>query len=120
MKDELITFETAKLAKEKGFDTPCRNSFLWDKRSAVWKFPINANEMKLGDESNFNRPTQSLLQRWLREIHSIDVWAFPIKDLTFKSGKSYTYLIEPPKLNMLYATYELALESALQEGLKLI
>ena len=48
MTEQLISKETAVLAKEKGFD-------------------LN-NHLKNG-----NPPTQSLLQKWLREKHNIDI-----------------------------------------------
>ena len=31
MKDQLVSFETAKLAKEKGFNEPCKTSYNKDK-----------------------------------------------------------------------------------------
>lgn len=137
MKDELIKFETAKLAKEKGFDAPCRNYFLWDERNGVWNFPLNANEMLLGDESNFNRPTQSLLQRWVREVHGIHFVMIPTitsawtyKLLTVLSERDNDVIIGiksisdvPPYKDVCgydFSTYELALESALLEALNLI
>lgn len=134
MKEELIQFETAKLAKEKGFQENAECFYQSDGNvRGVTYYDMTPNNKNITEHwfactDNGATPectacSQSVLQRWLREVHGIDVWAFPIKDLTFKSGKSYTYLIldaEPPKLKMLYATYELALESALLEGLKLI
>ena len=56
MEDTLINFETAKLAKEKGFD------FIY----------IIDNEL-----TNHSLITQSLLQKWLREIHSIHIEVLP-------------------------------------------
>jgi hypothetical protein len=68
MQEELITLETAKLAKEKGFDY----------FNGIYKT---------------QRSTQSLLQKWLREIHKIDInlrvnqfgygYSFSIIDLKF-------------------------------------
>ena len=69
MKDELISLETAKLTKEKGFDVYTRDYY--------------NHKGELGPISSFARstdsriaaPTQSLLQRWLREEHYIQVSA---------------------------------------------
>ena len=121
MQEELITFETARLAKEKGFnsikcvsytlegdicDKPCYNL------EGDGKYLISA-------------PSQSLLQRWLREKHNILVepsW----------EGTHEIYSINYRIIilgNTIYKdfrgcfdgqSYEQALEVGLQEALKLI
>ena len=64
MKEELITFDTAKLAKEKGFnDTETYVSY---------HYCISSKEAVLDGDRLFKEiyipaPTQSLLQKWLRE-----------------------------------------------------
>jgi hypothetical protein len=102
MKDELVTIETAKLAKEKGFSS---ESYL--------------------EPSNYCiTPTQSLLQRWLREVHNIhvEIWF----DNTQLDGFPYLYEIynqqnQEGDINGHYFdNYEEALEEGLQEALKLI
>lgn len=66
---EIILYNTAKLAKEKNFNWDCR--FLY-KSNIGW-------EEGVGVDYNWNKfdsisaPTQTLLQKWLREIHNIDV-----------------------------------------------
>ena len=72
MTDELIQFETAKLAKEKGFDLmhECKDGFHPDTGEVLsptfWDYV-------LGDKRLVGRPTQSLLQKWLREVHELDI-----------------------------------------------
>lgn len=70
MQEELITFPTAILAKEKGFSgntntiTPyCFNS----------KEESSLRSCNNTEEGYYCRPTQTLLQRWLREEYGIDV-----------------------------------------------
>ena len=110
MKEQLVSFETAKLAKEKGFDIHCPNFYFEDgefRKNELTgtngyygeeycfeqeEFLENWNDgfltNKLGDrcfgckKSNnyfetFSAPTQSLLQKWLREVHNIDVISYP-------------------------------------------
>ena len=92
MKEQLITFETAKLAKEKGFilhtmfyynsDNPLSNNIElkrrgWNSFEAVGMEYSNTDEESglltyLLDPIN-NAPTQSLLKDWLREIHKFHV-----------------------------------------------
>ena len=99
MEEQLISYETAKLAKEKGFD------FIY----------IIDNEL-----TNHSLITQSLLQKWLREVHNIHI------TVTSISQESWQYHIQKPKdklgdnYNEDYENYEEALEDGLQESLKLI
>src|SRR5690242_6538201 len=75
MKDELIKLETAKLAKEKGFD--CKVSDHYKGIDLINNgLPYNFNnpkEQELWSLELNSAPTQSLLQRWLREVHKIDI-----------------------------------------------
>ena len=120
MEEQLISFETAKSAKEKGFDIHCR--FYYDEEMlSVYEnedFPYNS-----WNDSLF-APTQSLLQRWLREIHYIDVLAFHKYRLKGTTWTSEVYFDSHLRYtNHDYEndyTYEEALEIGLLEGLKLI
>ena len=101
MKEELISFKTAKLAKEKGFN----NNFI------------------IGNVYNTN-PTQNLLQKWLREVHGtivqvecnfwdkIEGWNTYSTTIFYKTHDIAT--------KSFYKTYEEALELGLQEALKII
>jgi len=130
MKEELITYETAVLAKEKGFDIPCSNG---------WSRCPNLDILLYNDAMVphiLEQPTQALLTKWLREKQNIDIIVQPerysdgtnycTQALMFdhKNGDSSenfvvdgTYLFND---NNEYPTYELAVEKALYEGLKLI
>lgn len=121
MQEELITFETAKLAKEKGFVnyTPIKYDLQGEDESCdtneFYHLVLKAN--------HYAKPTQSLLQKWLREVHNIYVEPFVLtdtKDLSFTcSIAKGTKLIDANQIDE-YDTYEEALEVGLQEALKLI
>ena len=128
MKEELISFETAVLAKEKGFNEYCR--YRYDKPSnnlSSWPFH-EADEESWHDNSSCvgeSAPTQSLLQKWLREEYGFHV------DIVFNNGtRGYNYLEFYEKCAPLasqtnhsqntYDTYEQALEEGLKEALKLL
>jgi hypothetical protein len=125
MQEELITFETAKLAKQKEFDESCNSVFV----DGIPK-ELGAVQRKNSTYKNqITRPKQSLLQKWLREKHNIDV--FVNRDNTFNKGTYclfiYDNINDIPRLRPLdndvfskYPTYEKALEVGLQEALKLI
>jgi hypothetical protein len=139
MQEQLVTFEIAKLAKEKGFDG----------KSTYFYFVNGIKEVqcKKGvDQRRFNTQcfsltritccTQSLLQKWLREIHFINIIVFN-DDGEFDSWSlRYNYEIRPitrtedhplipeesenPVGRYTYDSYEEALEKGLFEALKLI
>jgi hypothetical protein len=72
MEEDLITLNTANLAKEKGFPYYGGKSYyegVVEFNNLLAKLPSG----KLNSEVCFPSPTQSLLQKWLREIHNIDV-----------------------------------------------
>jgi len=120
MKEELITYDTAVLAKEKGFDI---GGYLQDK----WLGTNSKGENVMGLGATSKRPTQSLLQRWLREVHEIDVVIFREGAIHSKregwsadvatTGKHHIFKWD---LGNTHKTYEQALEQGLQEALKLI
>lgn len=83
MREELITFETAKLAKEKGFNVSCRN-FYRDNGELLGLDQKSLGGVKgMHNNSRLNcntAPTQSLLQRWLREERKIIIEPFVVDD----------------------------------------
>lgn len=123
MEDTLITFTTAKLAKEKGFSIntteyweyqalgPERYKFITeDTPGATWVNDDLKNRICIS--------TQSLLQKWLRDNHNIIVFVNPYPSF-------YGVVIEYNNRNSKYsihdlASWELALEKGLQTALKLI
>jgi len=127
MYDELISLETAKLAKEKGFDIPVldcinENEEIGDKEDFVL---FNYNQFlseKWSTQNLYSCPSQSLLQRWLREKHELFVFvnyrSFGVEECNgwyYHIGKSpnhYSY--------EKFKTYEEAMKAGLTEGLKQI
>jgi hypothetical protein len=116
MQEELITFETAKLAKEKGFSIPGENIYENEELLCEVEFK-NWNNGTLC----LSAPTQSLLQRWLREVHKINIviqyWTGP---KPHKPVLHYRTTVNENFFGEHYVTYEEALEEALFESLKLI
>ena len=121
MEDTLISFQVAKLAKEKGFKLGSG----WQIRSL-----FNIKDGKTFCEKAIETPehacercSQSLLQKWLREKHKIIVAINIMSDLSY-----YSLLVDinENKLNLKHQSknrefniYEEALEDGLQEALKL-
>lgn len=127
MIDELISFETAKLAKELGFDVPVKTYY-----RIVGSGPFDTNkvynhndDLKMetaGGMTYVSAPTQTLLQRWLRKKHKIFLcvhYAAPDTNL-FDYRIDYTPLYIHDHCKEKYNDFEKALEIGLQEALKLI
>ncbi len=124
MKEQLISFDTAKLAKEKGIDFICYDGYTKGGRQ------LNYRNNWWKDRYMY-APTQSLLQKRLREekdIHieigtdrtsypkfAYNIIIFKEETIEWESG-----LEEGRIWSDLYRTYEEALEEGLKESLKLI
>jgi len=120
MNEPLITFRTAKLAKEKGFNIESHN---WYDQTET----LNPTKGVRGSMCYTNEgyaPPQSLLQKWLREEHNIDVWAQPFVEgyrtdnfELYLPDESYSYFLFKDGV---WATDEvdfIDFEEALEEGL---
>jgi hypothetical protein len=141
--EQLISFETAKLAKKVGFDWYVLTYYAKDVLKYV---PINDINPPSHIHLDFNwdkyskqysAPTQSLLQKWLREVHNIHVkvddfidditgieWDFEIVVIgtDIDENGNYVPLISysTDDPNRKFKIYEEALEQGLFEALKLI
>ena len=125
MEDTRITFETAKLAKEKGFPQEpnklkipyynYKGEFKGDVKDWLRKYLRNEDT---SDVESVSAPTQSLLAKWLREKHNIHLIAY--KNINI-DGYDWCYITTDGITNInSYKTYEEAYEIGLQEALKLI
>lgn len=125
MKEQYISLETAKIAKEKGFDWPC--IFAYDKLDMLCH---DLTDLFKGVNYNSSwmmksAPAQFFLQKWLRERHGIHI---AIRRLIWHGQVEYNDFVYPSgsdkhtdtTLGNEWETYEEALENALQEALKLI
>lgn len=113
---KLITYPTAKLAKEKGFTNVCENYF----------YRKNENNESIGriysDEEDFcERPIQSELQDWLIEKHGVAVlvdldctlsWIWKIIPLHPEASIQEQFVSSG-----IYSTKQLALEEGLFKAL---
>lgn len=136
MEEQLISLETAKLAKEKGFNIPIYYHYSEN--------PINdlillaePDDPQSGQGwvlENYNKkgyifnkwsaPTQSLLQKWLRDNYTIHIAIYPLVNKGWcgdiREFNGSFYITNISNEFEAYNTYEQALEEGLQEALKLI
>lgn len=140
MENTLVSFEVAKLAKEKSSIIPCFHLFI-EKQGIIEELGCenithiedNGNKTNYGNcfwyrniynNHTYLRPTQCLLQKWIREKYDIHI---TIKILS--SGKFLLYInhfnLDTDSFleytnGEKYLNYEQALEVALFEALKII
>ena len=148
MNEQLISFKTDRLAKEKGFNEPCyfyyydneclNTPFIENGSSTDVEFRVDVEDFleKHNFEyyDKFSAPTQSLLQKWFREVKLIDISVGYnyCKEIKNKHGflpeSFYQCCITDIRNNDIISdtvgygskTYEDALEMGLQEALELI
>ena len=136
MKEQLVEFETAKLAKEVGFNEFCYS--LYQDEQCLLKdcFEYNPSLKYYNSEykpssdnpewflaNACSAPPQSLLQRWLYEKHQIWVNSQPLFSKNECVGVSLSITSwKFPIVTISYAGYDVyeVLEEGLQEALKLI
>ncbi len=157
MQEQIIEFNTAILAKEKLFDLLVIGYYMFDHEEGDhiktitefndYEFPKiyrdnlrnNFNGIEIESDYEFvSAPSQSLLQRWLRERHNIDVDVSRDAEVHFKDeirwivmvsnwndirivSHSIAELKHPNHSHYIdYKSYEEAMEKGLIEALKLI
>ena len=80
IEEQYVSFETAKLLKEKGFDEECIANYIVDV-SIPHKASINVYGLKHNNTDYLTysdirficAPTQQMTLRWLREMHNIPI-----------------------------------------------
>lgn len=146
MRDELIRFETAKLAKEKGFNILTYGSdyYIEYLEDEVFDDPRKGYEVTLNRKGDvicgkanyisvkYNKwlaPTQSLLKKWLREVHGYNLVVEHSKSHTVEtfSNNSRKKIFDKWKISFdgkcygeNFNSYEEALEEGLHQVLVLI
>ncbi len=117
----VVTFDTAELAMEKGFNLPtCSLYRIKDRELELPETPDEFAQYKNWNEysDTLSAPSQTILQKWLREKFRIDMWVLP-------AGMGYIcYYTEsnsPDEAGRASGNkYEEALEKGLLLALKLI
>ena len=137
MDDIFVNFSTALLAKEIGFNLNCFHCYSKDGHILEYDYIISRGSYsedliaelqscesisiygidynELGDVS---APTQSLLQKWLRETHNICVIVKKVRSVDNTFGYVWNmFEYFESRISEKYSTYEEALEIGLQFAL---
>lgn len=122
MEESIIKFETAKLAKQKGFNEATRYYYLNLGLRAQFKLFDGQNSVAhVIPRFECTAPSQALLQKWLREKHRIFI---QMNLLGYDKGIwNYEVCVEneaPIKGTELNLSYEESLEQGLFKALSLL
>lgn len=145
-KEKLVELETGKLAKEKGFDWCVEDYYpIYRKKeiniptqaedydsdmivSRNWNNGVGSYPTK-AEDVNCSAPTQSLLQKWIREVHNIHIevqldqtihMKYALKIIYCDKEDETSYIEIKPDEWYLYYKFEEALEIGLKTALKFI
>ncbi len=128
MKEQLVTFETAKVLYEVGFNWECPYAYDDSGRTdscvdQTGEGYFNEEDILTARENEYMvwlAPTQSLVQKWLRETHDIYIevcsFKYKIKELNSLPRK-FWFNIDGTYSKESYGSWEKALEEGLMEGL---
>lgn len=127
IKEAYVSYEVAKLLKEKGFNIPittaCHKIYNDDRPdTSMWVSSALEDWNDISEENNvakvYSCPTQALAMRWLREVHNLYIVIFPESDIEVFYIKGFNFDIWTPVGNEYdrknYKTYEEACEAAIK------
>lgn len=78
IEETYVSFKTAKLLKEKGFNEKCLHYYDWDEENENLRIRhnrVSCNEARF--PSYYSMPTQQMVMCWLREVHNIVIVIAP-------------------------------------------
>lgn len=124
MTEELITLETAKLLKEKGFNEYCKDIIREDNGRMMQSVFRTNKDLPKGA---YSRPTQSIAAKWIRETKNLHIsiirnaCGYGYDICKADNGTHITDgIFDGPNDGGQWDTYEEALEVGIQEALKLV
>ena len=120
--EDYVSFETAKLLKEKGFDWECISYYVSDEPDDV-KYSFCGETNSIWESRCCSAPTLQMAMKWLREVYNIVICThayYPVDpyELSYRKNKPYWKICI---MNHVYSrhydsfnTYEEACEAAIK------
>ena len=120
MVEDYVSFETAKLLKEKGFNENCSRSYVKDKLVVSQGFNNSYYTTMYSDDCYrpVSAPTLQMAMKQLREVHKLEI--YPYHQYSQDGNNWWFEIVEFPgpvseyESNAIYATYEEACEAAIK------
>lgn len=126
--EDYVSFEVAKLLRDKGFDIKCRYYYIQTKEmfeiDTKYHTALTTQELLdlqiIGEkEDRYAAPTQAMVMKWLREVHKLYIEITP-------SSKTNEFIVDSYRIDIVtrffdtiyvssgYNTYEEACEAAIK------
>ena len=120
IEEAYVSFETAKLLKERKFDIKCNSYFISDNEIA-----LISNRRDFNNHGIYlSAPTQQMAMRWLREVWGIVIVTQPVvgeigltweyRIIKFHLGKGYGSINGTEFIKYGFKSYEEAVEAAIK------
>ena len=111
--EDYVSFETAKLLKEKGFDECCYGYYYEPNHLSHSTFDITNSEL---ESESYSAPTLQLAMKWLREMHGLFIGI----DYANIAGLGFTYqaTILPNGEDYSYCLHKKSYEEACEAAIK--
>lgn len=120
-KEDYVSYEVARLLKEKGFNWDCITYYIDSKPNNV-QYSMLFENNTTWEERCCSAPTHQMTMAWLREVHNINIDIVPIWN---RNRWEYQIFIVTPATsqrpyvaNTLYLDYEEAAGEALKYSLE--
>lgn len=119
--EDYVSFETAKLLKEKGFDVWGDGSY--DSGIEIYKeySPsglLNSCATSKPHPKGYPAPTLQMTMKWLREKYNLEIYPYHQNSETYHTWWfeiiNYPSTVSEYESNSIYTTYEQACESAIR------
>ena len=106
--EDYVSFETAKLLKEKGFDVNCYTHYSSDGQNVYYNYQTPSD--------GINMPTLQMAMKWLRQVHKVHITTYPYGDYfcdnyQFDIYKNNNFILSKDEG---YMTHEQACEAAIK------
>lgn len=116
--EDYVSFETAKLLKEKKFDWECISYYVDDEPDDV-KYSLCGETNSIWESRCCSAPTLQMTMRWLRKVHNLHIWV-DYSSFDFNDKLPYLWNIRQTKIEGDYwgGTYHKSYEEACEEAIK--
>ena len=115
--EDYVSFETAKLLKEKGFDWNCITYYVDSNHNNV-QYSMLFENNTTWEECCCSAPTHQMAMKWIREVHNINIDIVSVWNQ--KRFEYQVFVVTPENAKHCYIDDKLYLgyEEAVEAGLK--
>ena len=87
--EDYISFETAKLLKEKGFNEPCHALYHDGDDKIFFGLDVDSYYNTVLNVNCYACPTLQMVMKWLREVYKLNIATYPTRQMELVVGKEF-------------------------------